>query len=225
MFRTTATTPELTPANVTVRHAGMADERALAELAELDSSARLRGPALVAEADSRVLAALPLGSGRPIADPFEPTADAGCATRASARAAAAHGTTPGARAGAHPPLDPDTGTGAHLGPLAAPATRGPRSLACGAWPMSWASRRATCTSRTAACARCVAWTSTPRRAPCSACSARTAPARPRQCGSSPRCCAPTGAAPGCRARRGARGLRAPAAASDSPASTRPWTRT
>jgi hypothetical protein len=34
-----------------------------------------QGPALVAEADSRVLAALPLGSGRPIADPFEPTAE------------------------------------------------------------------------------------------------------------------------------------------------------
>jgi hypothetical protein len=29
----------------------------------------------VAEADSRLLAALPLGSGRPIADPFEPTAE------------------------------------------------------------------------------------------------------------------------------------------------------
>ena len=75
MFRTTATTPKLTHENVIVRHAGMADERALAELATLDSSSRLRGPALVAEADSRVLAALPLGSGRPIADPFEPTAD------------------------------------------------------------------------------------------------------------------------------------------------------
>src|SRR4029079_2954547 len=34
-----------------------------------------RGPALIAEADSRMLAALPLGSGRPIADPFEPTAE------------------------------------------------------------------------------------------------------------------------------------------------------
>ena len=31
---------------------------------------------LVAEADSRMLAALPLGSGRPIADPFEPSAEA-----------------------------------------------------------------------------------------------------------------------------------------------------
>ena len=29
----------------------------------------------MAEADSRMLAALPLGSGRPIADPFEPTSE------------------------------------------------------------------------------------------------------------------------------------------------------
>jgi hypothetical protein len=75
MFRTTAATPKLELANVTVRHAAVEDERALARLASLDSAPRLRGPALVAEADTRVLAALPLGSGRPIADPFEPTAE------------------------------------------------------------------------------------------------------------------------------------------------------
>jgi hypothetical protein len=40
----------------------------------LDSARPPTGPALVAVADSRLLAALPLGSGRPIADPFEPTA-------------------------------------------------------------------------------------------------------------------------------------------------------
>jgi hypothetical protein len=61
--------------NVTVRLSRPADEADLARLAALDSTGPLRGPALVAEADSRMLAALPLGSGRPIADPFEPTAE------------------------------------------------------------------------------------------------------------------------------------------------------
>lgn len=66
-----------TPAmqNVTVRQSRPADESNLARLAALDSARPLHGPALVAEADSRLLAALPLGSGRAIADPFEPTAE------------------------------------------------------------------------------------------------------------------------------------------------------
>ena len=62
--------------NITVRRSTSGDESALARLAALDSAKPPRGPALVAEADSRVLAALPLGSGRAIADPFEPTAAA-----------------------------------------------------------------------------------------------------------------------------------------------------
>ena len=61
--------------NVTVRRTGSGDQVALARLAALDSASPPRGPALVAEADSRLLAALPLGSGRAIADPFEPTAE------------------------------------------------------------------------------------------------------------------------------------------------------
>jgi hypothetical protein len=61
--------------NVTVRRSTSADAGALARLAALDSASPPRGPALVAEADSRMLAALPIGSGRPIADPFEPTAE------------------------------------------------------------------------------------------------------------------------------------------------------
>jgi hypothetical protein len=61
--------------NVTVRRSTSGDESALARLASLDSGSPPRGPALIAEADSRMLAALPLGSGRPIADPFEPTAE------------------------------------------------------------------------------------------------------------------------------------------------------
>jgi hypothetical protein len=60
--------------NITVRRSTSADESALARLAALDSATPPRGPALIAEADTRMLAALPLGAGRPIADPFEPTA-------------------------------------------------------------------------------------------------------------------------------------------------------
>jgi hypothetical protein len=62
--------------DISIRRAVPADESQLARLAALDSARPPRGPALVAEADSRMLAALPLGSGRPIADPFEPTAEA-----------------------------------------------------------------------------------------------------------------------------------------------------
>jgi hypothetical protein len=75
MFRTTAATPKLELEQVTVRHASAADGPALARLAALDSARPLHGPALLAEADARVLAALPLGSGGPIADPFERTGE------------------------------------------------------------------------------------------------------------------------------------------------------
>lgn len=71
MFRMTSLAHE----RVTVRKAHAGDEPALARLAALDSGQTPRGPALVAEADARILAALPLGSGRPIADPFAPTAE------------------------------------------------------------------------------------------------------------------------------------------------------
>jgi hypothetical protein len=60
--------------DITVRRAVAADLSEMERLAALDSACAPRGPALVAVADSRMLAALPLGSGRPIADPFEPTA-------------------------------------------------------------------------------------------------------------------------------------------------------
>jgi hypothetical protein len=59
--------------NVTVRRSTSGDMSELARLAALDSASPPRGPALVAEADARILAALPIGSGRAIADPFEPT--------------------------------------------------------------------------------------------------------------------------------------------------------
>jgi hypothetical protein len=74
MYRLTTDTPR--HRELTVRHAGTGDEHALALLSALDSGPRIHGPALVAEADARIVAALPVGSGRPLADPFEPTADA-----------------------------------------------------------------------------------------------------------------------------------------------------
>ena len=59
---------------VIVRMGTAADEIQLAKLAALDSSSPIAGSALVAESDARIVAALPLGSGRPISDPFEPSA-------------------------------------------------------------------------------------------------------------------------------------------------------
>jgi hypothetical protein len=60
--------------DITVRRSVAADRSELERLAALDGARPPTGAALVAEADSRMIAALPLGSGRPIADPFEPTA-------------------------------------------------------------------------------------------------------------------------------------------------------
>ena len=62
--------------DISIRRSVASDQSELTRLAALDSAKPPRGPALIAEADSRMLAALPLGSGRPIADPFEPTAEA-----------------------------------------------------------------------------------------------------------------------------------------------------
>jgi hypothetical protein len=61
--------------DITVRKSVSSDRSELERLAALDSATPPRGPALVALADSRMLAALPVGSGRPIADPFEPTSE------------------------------------------------------------------------------------------------------------------------------------------------------
>jgi hypothetical protein len=77
MFRFDGTPSKAAPARerVTVRHATATDEPELARLAALDSARPITGAALVAESDARIIAALPLGSGRPIADPFEPSAE------------------------------------------------------------------------------------------------------------------------------------------------------
>jgi hypothetical protein len=61
--------------NITVRRSHSGDEVELSRLAALDSASPPRGPALIAEAGERMLAALPLGGGRAVADPFEPTAE------------------------------------------------------------------------------------------------------------------------------------------------------
>jgi hypothetical protein len=60
---------------ITVRRSRSGDEAALERLAALDSAKPLRGPALIAESGGRMLAAMPLRSGRPIADPFAPTTE------------------------------------------------------------------------------------------------------------------------------------------------------
>ncbi|HWE32803.1 MAG TPA: hypothetical protein VG410_04910 [Solirubrobacteraceae bacterium] len=63
----TAATPVT---RVTLRYAAAADVPGLRVLAELDSADPPAGPALVAEIDGRIRAALPLDGGTPIADPF-----------------------------------------------------------------------------------------------------------------------------------------------------------
>jgi hypothetical protein len=63
------------PRDVTVRLARDADQADLDRLAALDSATPIDTEALVAETDSKLIAAVPLESGAPIADPFEATAD------------------------------------------------------------------------------------------------------------------------------------------------------
>jgi hypothetical protein len=65
----------LDAAAVTVRFATPQDAEALRRLAVLDSRSVPTGTALVAEADGELLAALPLGEGSALADPFRPTAE------------------------------------------------------------------------------------------------------------------------------------------------------
>ena len=61
--------------SVAVRLAGPEDEAAIGRVAALDSSEAAGGPHLVAEADGDVIAALAIGSGQAVADPFRWTAD------------------------------------------------------------------------------------------------------------------------------------------------------
>lgn len=60
---------------ISIRFAGPADQEDVRRLALLDSARVGDGDALVAEVDGRIEAALPLDGGRPIADPFVPSAE------------------------------------------------------------------------------------------------------------------------------------------------------
>jgi hypothetical protein len=62
------------PHGVTIRPATSADHEALARLAQLDSRPMPTGQVLLAEVDGEPRAALALGGGEPVADPFHPTA-------------------------------------------------------------------------------------------------------------------------------------------------------
>jgi hypothetical protein len=57
-----------------IRQATEQDQRALEQLAELDSQRPLAGPALIAEAYGLPAAAISLADGRVVADPFTNTA-------------------------------------------------------------------------------------------------------------------------------------------------------
>ena len=61
--------------HITIRTATRSDERSLRRLAQLDSQPAIVGDALIAEVCGRAVAALESGSGRAVADPFEPTAE------------------------------------------------------------------------------------------------------------------------------------------------------
>jgi len=68
------TTPT-SPGAIVIRRATDADILALTELAILDSREPLTGPALIAEVDGVVRAALDTADGSVAADPFAPTAE------------------------------------------------------------------------------------------------------------------------------------------------------
>ncbi len=61
---------------LTIRRAHAGDALALGRLAQLDSTLYSGVPALVAEVEGRMLAALPLEGSRAFADPFERTTEA-----------------------------------------------------------------------------------------------------------------------------------------------------
>ncbi|MBA3327657.1 MAG: hypothetical protein H0T43_05085, partial [Solirubrobacterales bacterium] len=74
---------------IVIRHATAADAAPLRDLAVLDSQASLTGPALIAEVDGVLRAALDLDDERVVADPFTRTADLVALLRLRARRLAA----------------------------------------------------------------------------------------------------------------------------------------
>ena len=65
----------MTDPAVTIRFAHAHDAAALAALAQLDSAERLRLPALVAEVEGALRAAVSLADSESIADPFHPSCE------------------------------------------------------------------------------------------------------------------------------------------------------
>ena len=65
----------MTDKTLTIRTADLADAGALARLAALDSSHPPTGSSVVAEVSGEIWAAVEIGSGAAIADPFRPSAD------------------------------------------------------------------------------------------------------------------------------------------------------
>lgn len=61
--------------DITIRRAVAADARAIERVAALDSATAPEGKLVVAEVDGCLVAAVPLDGGRPVADPFRPTAE------------------------------------------------------------------------------------------------------------------------------------------------------
>ena len=59
-----------------IREATTADQTAIRRLAQLDSRPQPEGRTLLAAINGRIEAALAVDSGRAVADPFEPTAEA-----------------------------------------------------------------------------------------------------------------------------------------------------
>jgi hypothetical protein len=66
---------QMTDKTLTIRTADLADAGALARLAALDSSPAPTGATLIAEVGEEVWAAVEIGSGAAVADPFRPSAD------------------------------------------------------------------------------------------------------------------------------------------------------
>jgi hypothetical protein len=77
--------PTATERSVTLRFGSLADQGALARLAELDSTTPPSQPVLLVEVDGQLRAALALANGAVIADPFYPTAELIELLRARAR--------------------------------------------------------------------------------------------------------------------------------------------
>lgn len=71
--------------SVTLRFGAPVDDKAIAQLAELDSSRPPRHPVLLAEVDGQVLAAIALSDDSVVANPFYRTADLIDLLRARAR--------------------------------------------------------------------------------------------------------------------------------------------